>query len=512
MNETSVDRYGLYEIAKYCDQSVPNGDGGTEPRFSCNCHITSRTHAFALLQQLASVFRGIVYWSAGTVLSSADMPSDPVYVYNPTNVVNGIFKYTGSSLKSRYTAVAVTWCNPHNGYKGAVETVEDAEGIALYGHNAAEITTFGCTSRSQAQRAGHWLLQTSKCETETVTFGVGLDGVLALPGQVIEVADPLRSPLPVGGRIVDIDASGRVVLDREVRAQRGDYITLMMPDAKAHRVEISEASGTAVTLSVPLAQRPVRGAAWTLKSSGVATRLFRVVSVSEMTEGTAFSISAATHRPEKFAAVDNAATSNVIYDRYVPVDSPRNLQIQAVQGPNMEMAARVSWDLVKDAQQYNLEVSGPKGRREVVVVKSPDREVVFSDIQPGAYAAKVTAQAWDGRLSVIAHTEAVLAGLVYVEGFWSETISDRSVLLFEVKNAWDVPDWFIELRLSETENFDQSTETILGRTRDTFISIDRRRKGFAWARARYGKGECSLFSASAWYPSETGAGEPFGKD
>ncbi|MDR5647916.1 host specificity protein J, partial [Burkholderia cenocepacia] len=169
VDATMLDRYALYQIGRYCDVLVSDGKGGQEPRFTCNCYIASRADAIKVIQDLASVFRGIAYWSAGSVTASADMPSDPVYVYTAANVVKGEFKYVGSSLRTRYTTALVTYNDPGNAYKQTVEYVEDADGINRYGINKAEVTAFGCTSRSQAQRVGQWSLLTSRYETNAVT-------------------------------------------------------------------------------------------------------------------------------------------------------------------------------------------------------------------------------------------------------------------------------------------------------------------------------------------------------
>ncbi|MFM1788272.1 MAG: hypothetical protein RLZZ166_739, partial [Pseudomonadota bacterium] len=37
--ESQVDKWALYRVAKYCDELVPNGLGGYEPRFTCNLYL-----------------------------------------------------------------------------------------------------------------------------------------------------------------------------------------------------------------------------------------------------------------------------------------------------------------------------------------------------------------------------------------------------------------------------------------------------------------------------------------
>lgn len=214
VDASMVDRYSLYQTAQYCDQLVSDGKGGQEPRFTCNCYIQSRADAYKVLQDLASVFRGMAYWGAGAVVATCDMPTDPAYLYTAANVVGGEFKYTGAALKSRYTCAVVTWNDPDNAFKQAVEYVEDAEGIARYGINRAQVTAFGCTSRGQAQRVGQWMIITSRYETNVITFSVGLDGTLCQPGQIVAIADPARANARRGGRISSAADTSHVTLDR----------------------------------------------------------------------------------------------------------------------------------------------------------------------------------------------------------------------------------------------------------------------------------------------------------
>jgi len=173
LSEAQVDKWGLYSIARYCDELVGNGEGGTEPRFTCNIYIQSRKEAFNVIQDFASIFRGMVYWSAGQLTATQDSPADPVALFTPANIEDGSFNYSGSAAKARHTVALVTWNDPEDQYKQKVEYVEDAVGIARYGVSETEITAIGCTSRGQANRVGRWLLFSEQYETETVSFTTG---------------------------------------------------------------------------------------------------------------------------------------------------------------------------------------------------------------------------------------------------------------------------------------------------------------------------------------------------
>jgi len=200
IDQTQVDKWALYSVARYCDELVPDGFGGTEPRFTCNIYIQSRAEAYRVIQDMASIFRGMVYWQSGAVTVSQDAPADPVYLFTPANVVGGNFVYSGSSAKARHTVALVSWNDPEDFYRQKVEYVEDAAGIARYGIIQTNITAIGCSSRGQANRVGRWLLYSEQSEAEVVVFKTGMEGAVARPGQIIQVADPVRGGARRGGR------------------------------------------------------------------------------------------------------------------------------------------------------------------------------------------------------------------------------------------------------------------------------------------------------------------------
>jgi predicted phage tail protein len=312
IDASMVDKWGLYNIAQYCDVMVSDGKGGQEPRFTCNAVIQSQADAYKVLQDLATTFRGIAYWGPGAVVASADMPSDPVYVYTAANVVDGKFEYAGSERKTRYTTALISWNDPANAYKQAVEYVPDEDGIARYGVVKAQITAFGVTSQAQAHRVGLWTLLTSRYETNTVTFQVGLDGTMCAPGQVIAVADPRKAGRRIGGRIRAVN--GRTVtLDKAPAVGAGDELTVILPTGIAQKRTVQSVAGDAITVSDIFTTPPVPGAVWMLESADLASQLFRVVSVAESDDDgqIVYTVNAAQYEPGKYAAIDTGAAIQV---------------------------------------------------------------------------------------------------------------------------------------------------------------------------------------------------------
>lgn len=308
-----IDKWSLYEIGQYCDESVPTGVGSTtEPRFTCNCYLQSAADATAVLSDLATVFRGIVYWGNGSAIPVADMPRDPSYTYTAANVIDGKFQYQGSARSTRYTVCYVSYNDPDDMYNTKVEAVEDADGIARYGIVSTSITAFACSSRSQAHRLGLWTLLTSQRETRSVTFSVGLDGAIATPGQIIRIADPAIAGKRVGGRLHAVNSPTQVVVDKNDGIAVGDTLICTLPSGKTESQTVSAVDGTAITVGTAFSAPPEVESIWAVVNSDLQTQTFRVVSVTEG-DGSTFDIAAIQNEQSKYAAVDyGSALSDTI--------------------------------------------------------------------------------------------------------------------------------------------------------------------------------------------------------
>ena len=209
ITENDVDKWSLYQIAKYCDELVSDGFGGVEPRFTCNVYLQTQDDALKVLSDMASVFRGMFYYSNGFIYAINDMPEDtPIYSFTNSNVSDGNFAYESTSLKDRNSVVYIRYIDKNNFYKPAVEYVENIEAVRKFGFKETELTAFGCTSRGQAQRLGRWLLASEYNETETVSFEAGPECVYLKPGDVIKIYDYNRKYKTVGGRLNNINISG----------------------------------------------------------------------------------------------------------------------------------------------------------------------------------------------------------------------------------------------------------------------------------------------------------------
>ncbi len=357
-----VNKWRLYEIAQYCDQLVSDGMGGMEPRFTCSLYLQTRESAHKVLQDMASMFRGISFYAAGQIMASADMPKDPVYTYSQANVVDGKFTYIGSGGKARHTVALVSWSDPDDFGRQKVEPVQLQEGIARYGVNQIEVTAFGCHSKSQAQRVGLHILYSENLETETVNFAVGLDALNCMPGDVIQVANAKRAGRRNSGRISAASASSLTLDVVPPSMQAGDLLRATLPSGKTEARTISEVNPGArvVTVSAPWSAVPVAQSIWATESSDLVMEQFRVISVTEE-DGLTYRITALTHRPDKFAAIDDGTRLEPPPISIVPPSvqpPPANVRMSSHVVIDQGIATPVltiEWDAADKAITYDVE-------------------------------------------------------------------------------------------------------------------------------------------------------------
>ena len=304
LGEFGADKWALYQISQYCDQLVPDGFGGQEPRFTCNAWLTEQRSAYDVINDICSIFRAMPVWNGQQLTVVMDRPSDPVWTYTNANVSEDGFSYTFSAKKARHNAIQVEYADKDNGYEKAIEYVSDDESIRRNGLNVKKITAFGCTSRGQAHRTGLWLLQTEKLETKTVSFVVGAEGLMHVPGDIIKVADTHYAGTNVGGRVLAVNGK-KVTLDREISVNGNSYFSYINAQAKHQDIKIISVKGAEVTLD----QEPVgleTYGVWSLSTQQVTSQLFKALSVKEETKGK-YTITALQHEPQKEAIVDNGA-------------------------------------------------------------------------------------------------------------------------------------------------------------------------------------------------------------
>lgn len=388
----NVDKWALYTIAQYCDEMVDDGFGGTEPRFQCNLYLQKRGQAARVLQDMATMFRGIMYAAAGAVVPVADMPSDPVYLYNQTNVVDGRFTYTGSSKKVRHTVALVSWNDLNDMGRAKVEYVEDKDGIARYGVQQLEITAVGCSSRGQAHRLGKYALATERFETDGVAFSVGLDGTVIMPGKIVKISDPLRAGRRTGGRVRSATISS-VTVDQTPTVVAGDTITVILPTALPQEREVLSVVGNQINVTPNFSQVPLAQSVWLVESSDLQAQTFRILSVKENTDGSGYDIVGIQHVPDKFDFVDfNVQIEEPPITASLLLGPPSTVTLSDFERVTSNIPALVlaaTWPKVAGAAHYEIQLKRNDNNWTPPVRVESNRYELEGAV-PGVYVAKVS--------------------------------------------------------------------------------------------------------------------------
>jgi predicted phage tail protein len=408
-----VDKWALYSISQYCDTLVPDGSGGYEPRFTLNTYIQTKEDAIKLVMDMASVFRGMVYYAEGGISVAQDSNSDSSAIqFTNSNVVNGAFEYAGASRKVIHTAALVSWNDPKALYAQKIEYIEDREAISRYGYNPSEIIAFGCTSRGQAHRLGKWLLYTEKVESNIVSFKAGLEAGFCKPGQIIKVFDEGMAYIPYSGRLINKNNSTLVTLDREVTLSTSNIYNIrfnIIEDTgtveSVNTVEylvvgVTNSPTTTISISGSLHASIGPNTVWSISSSILDEDLYRIVSLRESDQVGIYDISAMKHKPGKFDYIENDIAfdeSNYSSVTGIPFAIPYT-DISYFQGIKTDPLTKVkspyltvSYKAPKYATKFDIEIKRSNGNWEYSATGITALEhTIYNLVSQEYYSIRVT--------------------------------------------------------------------------------------------------------------------------
>lgn len=472
LGAADVDKWALYVIGQYCDQSVPDGFGGTEPRIACNAYLTTQRKAWDVLSDFCSAMRCMPVWNGQTLTFVQDRPSDKVWTYNRSNVVmpddGAPFRYSFSALKDRHNAVEVNWIDPNNGWETATELVEDTQAIARYGRNVTKMDAFGCTSRGQAHRAGLWLIKTELLETQTVDFSVGAEGLRHVPGDVIEICDDDYAGISTGGRVLAVNSQTRTLtLDREITLPSSGTTLISLVDGEGNPVSV-EVQSVTDGVKVKVSRVPdgvAEYSVWGLKLPTLRQRLFRCVSIRENDDGT-YAITAVQHVPEKEAIVDNGAhfdgdQSGTVNGVTPPAVQHLTAEVTADSGEYQVLAR---WDTPKVVKgvsfMLRLTVAADDGSERLVsTARTTETTYRFRQLALGRYTLTVravNARGQQGDPASVSFRIAAPAAPSQIEltpGYFQITATPH-LAVYDPTVQFEF--WFSETKISDVSQVDKS--------------------------------------------------------
>jgi predicted phage tail protein len=361
ISEASLDKWSFYAASQYCGASVSNGLGGTEPRFSCNVNIQTQDDAYKVINDMASVFRAMPYWSTGTLALGQDKPADPAYLFTYANVEEAGFSYQSSSLKTRPTVAVVQYMDL-NAREPNYEVVEDYAGIAKYGVIKTEITAFACTSRGQAYRLGAWLLYAAQNERETVNFTASIEaGMIVRPGQVIEISDPVRAGARRGGRISAATTTVVTIDDAtNIAFATGCTLSVVLSTGLVETKNVGSISTANRTITLAsgnaFSSAPNGNSVWVFETPSLQSTTWRVLSVQEEDQ-CKYNITALAYNSSKYNYVERgfALQSRSVSILNDPPDSPSALTVVEQLYTNAEQVRSkiiLSWKGIPGTPNY----------------------------------------------------------------------------------------------------------------------------------------------------------------
>ncbi|MBI6291801.1 DUF1983 domain-containing protein [Proteus mirabilis] len=465
-----VDKFALYAIARYCDELVDDGFGNKEPRFTFNAYITSQRKAKEVLDDLASVFRGMPLWDGQQLTCFQDRPSDPVWTYTNSNVIDGKFKYTSTAKSARHNAIEVSWINPSNGWSEEREFIQDDDLIQRFGGvNVKKVTAFGCTSRGQAHRVGKWILQTEKLEKDSVTFSTGREGINCISGDIIEVADDSFAGVKVGGRVLSVNGS-IITVDAPIDWKYDDKGTFSFLGASGgfEKVDIQSIDGDIVTLrEIPngLKQYGV----FSISKSTLTTRLFRVISIAEDNEGN-YLYNCIQHEPQKESIVDNGVdfTGNPPTQNVIRIPNIERLSIAYV-NDSSQVQARAMWMTTTINRNISFNVTLYKDSKVASTGNTTDLDYYFNGLEAGDYLVGVRGRDTNGMLGneskvqMVIGTPSAPSSIIVESGFFEIKLIPHIAAPHTLNTEFEF--WFSGERRIDNVNEIESKADFLGRAK-----------------------------------------------
>lgn len=404
VNSITIDPWYLYTVSQYCDELVPSGSGGTEPRFTCNVYLQSPGSVYQVLNSLASCFRGLIYYSEGELYLTQDRKQVVVQQFSEANVIQDVaengevsspcFSYAGSARAARKTVVLANWDDPTQVYSSVTEYQQDDELLDKFGYNPVDLRLIGVTSRGQALRAAKHTLFSDRYETEKVSFRVGAEGLAAGVGEIIKIADPLKQGQRLGGRILAVDGNF-ITIDAVLTLTPGvDYtLTVVIPEGEtvtnndgttktSPKLEVltvvrsddigfqtfdegnvlTESSDEIITqnsdnliarfatsdatttkFEVNSAVQTQVGALWVLEWTSMKAATYRIISISEV-ESLIYQVEAIQYNSSKYGYVDNDLPIAIPKDRFTlrPVGEPTDAS-GFLEYSNGQTSIQASW-------------------------------------------------------------------------------------------------------------------------------------------------------------------------
>ena len=465
IDEDSLDVFSFYSASAYASELITDPiTTTTEPRFSCNVILNQKQDAYTLINDLCSIMNATPFYGVGTLQIAQDRPTDtatntstPVYIFNNSNVTSNGFTYQGTSQRTKFTEVEVSYFdNDTQQLDYELITTDQIEALsdsaAKFGRTRKTLKSFACTSRGQANRLGRWFLYSNLRECEVVNFTTTLEaGVVIRPSAIIGIADSMRAGIRRGGRINTGVSTTQIIVDdvnnTDLTTANAATLSVILQDGTMESRSISAISGKTITVSSAFSSVPQANSVWAIENTAAEFQTYRVISISE-SNYCEYQITAVIHDVNKYSQVEDPSVapdlrtvSTLIAEAPSPSNASATEEIVVLNNRAVSKIF-VSWEPVLGVKEYLVEFQFEKNNPERVRLSRPSFELFESAL--GSYTFKIKSYNSLGILSSTTSTVTIQAvGKTAlpedVTGLTSEPVSDQFIRLrFNPSTSVDV--------------------------------------------------------------------------
>lgn len=290
IDSTMIDDSSFIAMSQYCENKVSDGNSGWEKRFTLNIVLDSATRALDAVVQIAQVFRGLVFYSSGTIKVKIDKPDVPCQLFGMGNIVSGSFNQNWVSIKDRFNVVEVQYLDKTKLYvQEKVAVIDDAAISAGTSLRKQQLRVFS-TSARQAYREARYLMYRNKYVTRSVSFKAGIDAIVCEAGDLINVSHDVPQ-WGFSGNIAQGISTTSVKLNQNVTITGGKSYKLMIRSSSdvVEERTVTNSAGTTdtITVSANFSFTPAVGDVYAFGESTVETKPFRIQQISVGNDHTA---------------------------------------------------------------------------------------------------------------------------------------------------------------------------------------------------------------------------------
>ena len=440
IDPSKLDLQKFKEWADYCDELVPDGNGGQEKRITFNGVFDSSTNMWDAVMKVCQVGRAILVWNGNSLTVTIDKPSNPVQLFSVGDIGIDSFKETFLPLSDRANQIEATFINQDNDYKKDTVSLIDPNTTEL--PNKTTIPLFGITKLSEVWRACQYRLNSNKYLTRTIEFTTDINSIASTVGDVILIQHDVPE-WGEGGRLVD-GTETTITLDKKVYIDINKSYMIMIKLSSGSIVERyinnPDESGDYSTFTVTssFSEIPEKFNVYAFGEANKVTKPFRIIKISRTQEQKA-TITAIEYDERVYG--DDTNTPSVI----VPIDYSTKLiqpveNLQAMErayldsSGNLVRAIDIGFNIPTDCLYDKARIYIKEGDVDswTFVAETSDTDYTINGVKPfTSYIILVQSIGKDGTMTLMENSPTVeiltSSNADYVSSYLDQTVTGLQI-------------------------------------------------------------------------------------